>query len=148
MGIDDQAWSDRVACMALAAGMDYWDQPDGPWGAEANAQYRLGGAALARYDVSARGWLRSAVDDEHPGAAFRMALWAFREDYQDVGEAWLARAADLGHGDALNLIEMHDHCEYACIRGPRLADFLMAAVDEDCQDPAFAPEVARLFART
>ncbi|WP_030962603.1 hypothetical protein [Streptomyces sp. NRRL S-378] len=150
MSTDDHVWSDQVACMTLAftAGMDYWDQPDGPWGEEANARYRLGGAALARYDESAASWLREAVDEEHPGAAFRMALWAFRQDYQDVGKVWLVRAADLGHGDATQLLDMHEDCEAAGIRGHRLVDFLLAAIDEDCQDLAFAPEVARLLARS
>ncbi|MFG2947561.1 hypothetical protein [Streptomyces adustus] len=70
---------------------DFWDRPDGFWGAadgttslsaaaledrqDANSAYRLGTKALRRQDPSAaRRWFALACSQEHPGAAFRSIL--------------------------------------------------------------------------
>ncbi|MFF3790843.1 hypothetical protein ACFYXW_12335 [Streptomyces sp. NPDC001981] len=70
---------------------DFWDRPDGNWGAaddatslpaaapedrqDANSAYRMGAKALRRDDLlAARRWFTLACSHEHPGAAFRSIL--------------------------------------------------------------------------
>ncbi|MGQ4482638.1 hypothetical protein [Streptomyces sp. SAS_276] len=69
---------------------DFWDRPDGDWGSaaetgcgddvreargDANSSYRIGTKALRRGELAtARAAFAVAMDEQHPGAAFRMAI--------------------------------------------------------------------------
>ncbi|MEW1640336.1 IclR family transcriptional regulator C-terminal domain-containing protein [Streptomyces sp. NPDC093801] len=104
---------------------DYWDRPNGDWGATdtappqeeqawweeraaANTCYMLGSRALRRGELDeAAHWLGRAADHEHPGALFRLAVVASRT----LGPTGtpravflLSEAARCGHGDARALM--------------------------------------------
>ncbi|MEU9146535.1 IclR family transcriptional regulator C-terminal domain-containing protein [Streptomyces sp. NPDC048349] len=75
---------------------------------QANSCYRLGSKALRRDELeAAANWLGDAVEHEHPGAVFRLAVVIYREYGQDGREEvrfLVAEAARLGHGDAQLLL--------------------------------------------
>ncbi|WP_158697206.1 hypothetical protein [Streptomyces hokutonensis] len=119
---------------------DFWDRPDGDWGAvpatgcgddghevrsDANSAYRIGTKALRRGELAtARAAFAVAMDEQHPGAAFRMAvtelfLGQHRQERlmltvacgsgKTAAFVWLimnhlATAARWGHEDARRLI--------------------------------------------
>ncbi|MFZ4279151.1 hypothetical protein [Streptomyces rhizosphaericola] len=97
---EDHAMLTRSAYQQLLSRLsegsrDFWDRPDGDWGArgreeplgdaeaarraDANSAYVIGTKALRRDELdNARAWFAAAADAEHPGAAFRSALTAAR----------------------------------------------------------------------
>ncbi|WP_323145311.1 IclR family transcriptional regulator C-terminal domain-containing protein [Streptomyces sp. NBC_01565] len=104
---------------------DAWDRPEGDWGEglsglaeeeaaarrEANSCYRLGSKALLRGDLElAELWLRSAYAQDHPGAAFRLAVAVHRRgtrqeqgghaEAQAAIVSLLSQAALWGHSGA------------------------------------------------
>ncbi|MGW6949048.1 hypothetical protein ACWGHD_19240 [Streptomyces xanthophaeus] len=150
MIFEDDVHGDRVECerMARESRLDYWDQPHGPWeSSETNSRYRLGGRALARYDDTADMWLRRAAEDGHPGAAFRMALWALRQSADEEAIAWLNAASFRGHHDADFLLASYTHCQDRELIGDDAAEVFHMAATHDCQDPAFALETGLLLAK-
>ncbi|WP_329468421.1 IclR family transcriptional regulator domain-containing protein [Streptomyces sp. NBC_01431] len=109
-----------AALLSEGKGADFWDRPRGDWGKpqvrrlaereqrrHANSCYRLGSAALRTGDLElARNWLRRALEEQHPGAAFRLAVALWRSGPDLAGEAVpaLVSAARWGHGDAQVLL--------------------------------------------
>lgn len=144
--------ADRLtALMARLQGpADFWDRPEGDWGAvepdaltssaqreariHANSCYQLGSRALRRNELEdATSWLGTAAEAGHPGALFRLAAVVRRvqaDDWADDVRYLVAEAARQGHGDARVLLEQ--------ARGlpvPAIGD----------QDPEFADEVRTGF---
>ncbi|MGW5342885.1 IclR family transcriptional regulator domain-containing protein [Streptomyces sp. NPDC004050] len=109
-----------AALLSGGKGADFWDRPEGDWGRpqarlaaeldrrrHANSCYRLGSTALRAGDLElAQNWLRRAVDERHPGAAFRLAVALWRSGRDSVCEAVavLVSAARWGHADARDLL--------------------------------------------
>nr|WSW58443.1 hypothetical protein OG513_07540 [Streptomyces sp. NBC_00998] len=142
---------DEWECRRLAAacGMDYWDQPDGPWGngSNTNSFYRIGGRALACGDDDPEFWLRHAVEGQHTGGYFRMALASLRRG-GDTDFVGLLRAAQFrGHADAEPLLKAWALCRDGYIRVDEAETLLLESLPEAPHDPAFAAEVALLLAR-
>ncbi|ALO13594.1 hypothetical protein AQF52_8013 [Streptomyces venezuelae] len=104
----------------LAGPPDFWDRPDGDFGAQAhlyqlgterrqraNSHYRLGSKALSRGELSAAAdWLGEAASAGHPGALFRLALVVLKANARWTDDAWflIEEAARHGHGDAERLL--------------------------------------------
>nr|WSW47031.1 hypothetical protein OG296_30230 [Streptomyces sp. NBC_01001] len=142
---------DEWECRRLAAacGMDYWDQPDGPWGngETTNSFYRIGGRVLASRDDDPEFWLRRAVEGQHTGGYFRMALASLRRDGGNEFVGYLRAAQFRGHADGEPLLKTWAFCRDEYIRGEAAERLLLEALPEAPHDPAFAAEVALLLAR-
>jgi hypothetical protein len=139
---------DECRLIASASSLDYWDQPDGPWrdGEDTNVCYRLGGRALARGEAP-EFWLRRAVEGQHAGGYFRMALALLRRNGGTEFVGYLRAAQFRGHADAEPLLKTWALCRDGYIRGDEAERLLLEALPEAPHDPAFAAEVALLLAR-
>ncbi|MFG2291994.1 hypothetical protein [Streptomyces sp. NPDC048603] len=150
--MDEQHVPDVALAMVwVSVGWDRWDGSKGPWpDPERTASwYSLGGRALARRDdVTALMWLTRSVRNRHPGACFRLALVKLRADDDQTAHQWLIRAKAFGHGDALRILTEARACLVDGTFGSAAEERLLDALGDVPEDPAFAAEVALLFART
>ncbi|MEV8536716.1 IclR family transcriptional regulator C-terminal domain-containing protein [Streptomyces sp. NPDC051211] len=136
----------------LSGPPDFWDRPDGDWGqptdgcpqtqseerSHANSCYRLLSKALRRDELeAAANWLGDAVEHEHPGAVFRLAVVIHREYGKDGREDvhfLVAEAARLGHGDAQLLLAQvtgqnsEGDVAFAMVQDPEFIDEIRAAL--------------------
>lgn len=137
-------------------GADFWDRPEGDWGARrawrgeelerrlhANSCYRLGTKALRIGKLGPAGnWLRRACEDSHPGAAFRLAVALWRQwgpDSAPQAVTAVVHAARWGHQDARTLLRQ---------AGWDLADIGLADHEDTLldQDAEFVADVRILLA--
>ncbi|MGK5627858.1 IclR family transcriptional regulator domain-containing protein [Streptomyces sp. URMC 123] len=153
-----------TALLALLEGRpDFWDRPEGDWGAplpdgdatagckearsHANSCYRLGSKALRRGELrAAAAWLGEAAAQEHPGAVFRLAVVVHRQCGAEERQAvalLVAEAAELGHGDAQALVrdlrEVREAREDRRVREDRRGQ--EAQEPREAQDPEFVEEL-------
>ncbi|GAA2593783.1 hypothetical protein GCM10010217_28240 [Streptomyces tubercidicus] len=190
----NQVMAYRELSAWLAGPTDYWDRPDGDWPSgrsqgsadepvprerqRANTAYVMGSRALRRGDLArAWEWFALAGGQEHPGSAFRLAVWVLRradaaEEEAGGDRVWtrevaqvlgvLVRAAQWGHGDARQLLDgvllgsvegsLRGTVELLCPSAEAAAsvlDTVVLAAQEDYepQDGEFFPELIARLAR-